>query len=105
MHRNKNTYRIVASVLLLLFSMLIVTPTIISLVKKNKDISMFYDLTEEENGKTPKISHQDIIPFITLTYEITFAFTEQKNTHTFYKEKLSLFSYKETVNPPPEYRS
>ncbi|MGO4904386.1 hypothetical protein [Flavobacterium sp. W20_MBD1_R3] len=63
----------VSKILLILFLTFLITPTIVTVIEKNSDISIFYNASEEENvHKEIKVifyseSPSDIIPSIKLS--------------------------------------
>jgi hypothetical protein len=61
--------KLIARFILFLFIAFLSTPTIVTLIEKNTDVSMFYDFAEEENNKELKEIKSDLIlgfdyPFI-----------------------------------------
>lgn len=46
--------KLIASFILFIFVAFLSTPTIVTLIKKNTDVSMFYSFAEEENHKEVK---------------------------------------------------
>ena len=63
--------KLIARFILFIFVALLSTPTIVTLIEKNTDISMFYNFAEEENHKDIKEIKADLnlgfdYPFIEL---------------------------------------
>lgn len=86
---------------IVLFANIIVTPTIITLVDKNQDTTIFFSLNEEEeNTKHVKVVEvkaqhdQNDTSFIFNTIQ------KKKNVRFLSKNYISL--YQKTITPPPE---
>jgi Zn-finger domain-containing protein len=52
--------KLVAQFILFVFVAFLATPTVVTLIKKNTDISMFYSFAEEENHKDLKEIKADL---------------------------------------------
>ncbi len=88
------------SVVLFLFISFLLAPTIISLLEKNKDISMFYSSNEEELQKDFKEIKADFIHEYEFVFVKLFLFKNSKIT----SENLSNHDkvFEEIFSPPPE---
>lgn len=86
--------------MLVFFITFLSAPTIVTLIEKNNDISLFYDFAEEEIQKDFKEIKGEIIP----DYFFAFTnFTQIKNTKIIF-ENLSRHDNvsEEIFSPPPE---
>ncbi len=90
-----------AKLLLLVFVTFLSTPTVVTLIEKNSDISMFYSFAEEEIHKELKevkaeVKQHFVYPFLELKI--------QTNT-TIISENLSRHDNvsSEIISPPPEF--
>jgi hypothetical protein len=62
--------KMISKILLLLFLTFLVTPTIVTVIEKSSDISMFYSVSEEENAhKEIKVLFCSESPSETITAE------------------------------------
>jgi len=52
--------KLIARFILFVFVTFLVTPTLVTLIEKNTDVSMFYSFTEEENHKDIKEIKADL---------------------------------------------
>ncbi len=90
----------VVSIVLFLFISFLSAPTIISLIEKNTDISMFYNFNEEEFHKDYKEIKAD------LSHNYVFLFVKQSfnKTSKIISENLSRHDNvsEEIFSPPPE---
>ena len=92
--------KLIARCLLVFFVVFLSTPTIVTLIKKNTDISVFYSFSEEEMHKDCKQIKAN------LNHEYNFVFVDlYKNTTTkIISENLSRHDNvaDEIFSPPPE---
>ena len=90
----------VVSIVLFLFISFLSAPTIISLIKKNTDISMFYNFNEEELHKDCKEIKADLV----YHYDIVFSDLIIVKKSKIISEILSKHDNVagEIVAPPPE---
>ena len=92
--------KFVAKLLLVLFLAFLSAPTIVKLIEKNTDISLFYDFSDEELHKDYKEIKAN------LSYEYEFVFVDLSNiTSTIIiSENLSRHDNvsEEIFSPPPE---
>ena len=97
----KSTYKTIAVSLLVLFGMFIITPTIVTIVEKNADVSLFYSATEEESKETIKVIDDRLIKSM---YETSFALSSAlyENSTTGYVENLHNSFRADKFCPPPE---
>lgn len=86
--------------LLFIFITFLSTPTIVSVIEKNTDISMFYNFSEEEIHKDLKESKVNFKNDLSV---ILVAFTQVKNSKII-SENLSKHdnASEEIFSPPPE---
>ncbi|MCH3881610.1 MULTISPECIES: hypothetical protein [Tenacibaculum] len=92
----------VATFFLLLFTSLIVAPTIISLVDNTQDITILLNLNEEEEN-TGKVSLKDIKLKVNSTPSNSFLFNRiQKKKNVRFTTKNYVSEYPKLDTPPPE---
>ena len=92
----------VATFFLLLFTSLIVAPTIISLVDNTQDITILLNMNEEEEN-TGKVSLKDIKFKIHTTTINSFLFNRiQKKKNVRFTTKNYVSEYSKIDTPPPE---
>lgn len=95
--------KLTAQILLLFFITFLVTPTIVSVIKKNTDISLVYDFSEKENQKENK-ELKELKSDFTLKNQlevIAFKFNYSKNIISENVSKHNPIS-EEIFIPPPE---
>jgi hypothetical protein len=93
--------KLISKLLLIVFISFLSTPTLVILIEKNTDISIFYSFAEEEINKQIKevkaeVKHHFEYPFLDLQIE--------KNT-VIISENLSRYDNvaSEIFSPPPEF--
>jgi hypothetical protein len=93
--------KLIARCLLVFFVIFLSTPTIVTLIKKNTDISVFYSFSEEEMHKDYKEIKAD------LRHEYSFIFVDlsQSTSNNIISENLSRHDNvaEEIFSPPPEF--
>jgi hypothetical protein len=89
-----------ASIILILFVTFLSTPTVVSLIQKSSDISMFYSFAEEEIHKELK----EVKAEIKQSFDYPFSDTTIKENLTIISENLSKHDNvsEEIFSPPPE---
>lgn len=87
----------------IIFALLFSGPTIISILDKDLDVSMFYSLAEEEEEENSKESVKLISFELNAHNDISyvFSFSEIDNSFIFYLKTYSQL-YLENVSPPPK---
>ncbi|CDF81092.1 hypothetical protein BN863_33800 [Formosa agariphila KMM 3901] len=86
--------------LTMIFAMLISAPTVISILDKDVDVSMFYNIAEEENSKeTVKLYELELKSHPGLNDLI--GYSDHDNTFSFYLNINSQFEL-DNFSPPPE---
>ena len=92
--------KFLARFLLVFFVFFLATPTIVSVVKKNTDISMFYSFNEEEIQKDFKELKADL----SSNYEVTILNFTNATTSKIVSENLSRHDNvsEQIFSPPPE---
>ncbi|WP_299776734.1 hypothetical protein [uncultured Formosa sp.] len=84
-----------------IFVLFISAPTLITMLKKNADVSMFFSLAEEENSKeNVKLISFELNAHNDINY--VFGLLETDNSFNFYLNTYSQLDL-ENVSPPPEY--
>ena len=89
-----------ASIILILFVTFLSTPTVVSLIQKSSDISMFFSFAEEEIHKELK----EVKAEIKQSFDYPFSDTTIKENLTIISENLSKHDNvsEEIFSPPPE---
>ena len=89
-----------AIIILILFVTFLSTPTVVSLIQKSSDISMFYSFAEEEIHKELK----EVKAEIKQSFDYPFSDTTIKENLTIISENLSKHDNvsEEIFSPPPE---
>ena len=92
--------KFLARFLLVFFVFFLATPTIVSVIKKNTDISMFYNFNEEELNKDFKELKADL----SSNYEVTIVNFSNTTTSKIVSENLSRHDNvsEQIFSPPPE---
>jgi len=92
--------KFLARFLLVFFVFFLATPTIVSVIKKNTDISMFYSFNEEEIQKDFKELKADL----SSNYEVTILNFTNATTSKIVSENLSRHDNvsEQIFSPPPE---
>ena len=90
----------IVSIVLFLFISFLSAPTIISLIEKNTDISMFYNSNEEESHK----DYKEIKADLSHDYEFVFVKLSFNKTSKIISENLCRHDNvsEEIFSPPPE---
>jgi hypothetical protein len=91
--------RFIAGIILIIFVAFLSTPTVVTLIKKSVDISMFYSFAEEE-------IHKDLKEVKAIKQYFDYPFTEAKlnSDSKIVSENLSKHNNvaEEIFSPPPE---
>ena len=90
----------IAGLLILLFVTFLSTPTIVTLIEKNTDVSVFYNFSEEEIHKNCKEIKANLNGEVPLVF---FDWSQQKNAKITF-ENLSKHDnvFSSIFSPPPE---
>ncbi len=90
--------KITAQILLLVFITFLVTPTIVSVIKKNADMSVFYSFSEEEK------THKEIKAVISFDHPNSTLHILPLNSRIIHSENLSKHDKiaSKIFIPPPE---
>lgn len=88
-----------AQILLFVFITFLVTPTVISIIEKNADTSVFYSFSEEEKA------HKEIKAIFDYDYTNTPVHLSQLNSCLIHSENLSIHGKipSKILIPPPEH--
>lgn len=91
--------KIVAQILLFVFITFLVTPTVISVIEKNADTSVFYSFSEEEKA------HKEIKAIFDFHYTNAPLHISQLNSSLIHSENLSRHDKipSKIFIPPPEH--
>jgi len=92
--------KIIAKFILFVFVTFLTTPTIVTLIEQNTDISMFYTFAEEENHKDVKEIKADL----RLTFDYSFLDTVGRQNSIIIFENLTRHDNiaEEIFIPPPK---
>lgn len=92
--------KFLARLLLVFFIFFLATPTIVSVIKKNTDVSMFFSFNEEEMHKDFKELKADLTP----KYDVTFVNLSNTTSSIIISENLSRHDNvsEQIFSPPPE---
>ncbi len=92
--------KLIAKIILFVFVMFLTTPTIVTLIEQNTDISMFYSFAEEENHKDLKEIKADL----RLTFDYSFLDTVGRQNSIIIFENLTRHDNiaEEIFIPPPK---
>ena len=87
----------------ILFVGIIITPTVVSLVDKNQDLTIFLELTEEEENKNQKAIKAFALKIQANDYNTSVFFNNiQKKKNVRFKSKNYISEYPKILTPPPE---
>ncbi|WBX71449.1 hypothetical protein [Tenacibaculum retecalamus] len=86
----------------ILFTSMIVAPTIITLIDQDQDISIFLNLTEEEEENQAKKNTKEIKIYSTTNSDIFFT-KNQKIKNVIYLSKNYVSEFLKITTPPPEF--
>lgn len=91
--------KLLVQIILILFITFLVTPTVVSIIEKKTDVSIFYSLAEEEIHKELKEVKAEIktydYPIVTLPQKKLKVVSEKLSEH----DKVSSVIF----SPPPEF--
>ncbi|MEE9406448.1 MAG: hypothetical protein V3V28_00095 [Polaribacter sp.] len=91
-----------AIVLTFIFTLFIVSPTIISVVEKSFDVSILFSMNEEENNQKETSKNLDIEFSETKASLPLFSTLNKSTLFNFYSKKYASISL-ENSSPPPEF--
>lgn len=90
----------------LLFSILLITPVVTSLVDDSQDIAFFFDINEEEENKGKEVPKDLEIKTYPTEYFGSFLLNGiQKKKNVRFKFKKYTSEYPKNTTPPPEFLS
>ncbi|NIK91017.1 hypothetical protein GZ212_02545 [Mangrovimonas sp. CR14] len=93
--------RLVSTCLFLLFVAISTGPTILSILDEGLDVSIFYNLNEEENIQKEIAKHLEV-EFLESNYShLNSVFQEDSDLIVFYQKAYTPLS-QENIYPPPE---
>lgn len=88
----------------LLFSILLITPTVISLVDDSQDLAFFLDMNEEEENKGKEAAKDlEIKIQPSENFEALFLNGIQKKKNVRFQSKNYSSEYPKNTTPPPEF--
>lgn len=95
------TMKILTKLLLVLFVTFLSTPTIVTLIERNTDVSLFYNFSEEEIHKEVKVIKADLKQ----SFDFTFLDCKILQNSKIISENLSRHDKisEEIFSPPPEF--
>lgn len=90
--------KIVSLVLMFLFFAFLSTPTVVTLIEKNSDVSLFYNFSEEEIHKEYKLEYRQC-------YDTIFSIVTVNKKVKIISENFSIIDKlsNEIFSPPPEF--
>lgn len=91
----------IAIILAFIFTLFIVTPTILSVVEDNFDTSILYNISEEENNQKEVSKNFDVKFSETKICLSLFNYLDNKDLLDFYLKRYTNIS-QENISPPPE---
>ncbi|MDO6744246.1 hypothetical protein [Tenacibaculum soleae] len=87
----------------ILFVGIIITPTVVSLIDKNQDITIFFELNEEEENKGQKAIKIFALKTQVNEYNTSIFFKNiQKKKNVRFKSKNYISEFSKILTPPPE---
>ncbi|MFK8059508.1 MAG: hypothetical protein AB8B78_05390 [Polaribacter sp.] len=90
----------------LLFSVLLVTPTVISMIDNTQNVSFFLDMNEEEESKGKEASKDLEIKIQQVEQQSTYLKNGiQKKKNISFKSKNYISEYPKKTTPPPQLLS
>ncbi len=94
----------IARIILVLFVVFLSTPTIVTLIKSNTDVSMFYSLNEEEESGKEVKDFKEIKADFKLTFDYKLVSLYNNTSSRIVSENLSKHDdfLEEIYSPPPE---
>ncbi|WP_255554295.1 MULTISPECIES: hypothetical protein [unclassified Tenacibaculum] len=93
----------IAFFFIILFAGIIIIPTVISLVDKNQDITIFLELNEEEENKSHKVLKVLDLKTSLLANNTSVFFNDvQKKKNVRFKSKNYISQHPKILTPPPE---
>ena len=88
----------------LLFSLLLITPTVISLVDDSQDLAFFLDMNEEEENKGKEAAKDlEIKIYSSENFVTLFLNGIQKKKNVRFQSKNYTSEYQRNTIPPPEF--
>ena len=88
----------------LLFSLLLITPTVISLVDDSQDLAFFLDMNEEEEDKGKEAAKDlEIKIYSSENFVTLFLNGIQKKKNVRFQSKNYTSEYQRNTIPPPEF--
>ena len=94
---------IIALFFSLLFSVLLITPTVISTVHKCGEMSFFLDCNEEENEENSSVIHLEVKLLRTASMPSVLFLGLRKKKHLNFTSKNYISEYLKITTPPPEF--
>lgn len=92
----------IAIVLTFIFTIFIVSPTIVSVVEKNFDVTVLFSMNEEENNQKETSKNVDIKLLEIRTSSYSFNSIDKSILFNYYSKKYASISL-ENSSPPPEF--
>lgn len=94
--------RLVSNFFLFIFTVFIAAPTVISVVEQSYDVSIFFNVNEEENKVNETIKLFEIKLNETDKFQFSFLDIEKEKTYASYLKTYAPSTI-ECTSPPPEY--
>jgi hypothetical protein len=80
----------------------LLAPTVISMIEKNHDVSVFFDVNEEENKESESSKNLEIVVVHTENYKHLLLFSNSSKNKFYYNTSHYQF-HTECISPPPEF--
>ena len=93
--------RTVSYFFLILFTLFIATPTVISVIEKSFDTSIFYSVSEEENKVNETLKTFEVKLSEHYKYDLSFLDLEKEKSYNSYIKDYTPHDL-ECLSPPPE---
>lgn len=91
----------IAAILAFIFLGFLATPTVITLIDSSVDISLVFNVNEEESSSKNQISMEYHLEETPSNYESIHFLQEQKNPGHFYTEDYPVI-FLDVISPPPK---
>lgn len=86
---------------LIVFTLFVSAPTILSLIEKNHDTSVFFNVNEEENQTKETLKIFEVKLLKSDSFQLSSLDSESEKTNSFYLKQYTSHDM-ECISPPPE---
>ena len=91
----------ISYILAFLFLAFIATPTLVAYLDSSVDVSVAFNLNEEESSSKTQVSYEFNYEHVSSNYESIHFLQEQKNPGHFYTEAYPVI-FLDVISPPPK---